>query len=241
MNDTLKKAAAQAVLVPHTHWDREWYLTVEQLRPRLVRLFENLRQILDNEPDYQCYWLDGQTSVLEDYWETIGEQPGWLEEALCRQQILFGPWYTLVDEWLVSAESIIRNLFEGRRMMQRYGQENQIGYLPDSFGHVSQMPAILRGFGIDNAFFFRGIDEETLPTLELKWESAQGEAVLVSQLRGGYSNAQRVDAERHLQGDRAQGLVNQLRQLENMSAASVLLLLNGVDQALPTHHLDRSI
>ena len=230
-----------AVLVAHTHWDREWYLTVEQLRPRLVRLFANLRQILQDEPDYRCFWLDGQTCCLHDYWDAVGHRPRWLDEALRARKILIGPWYTLVDEWLVGGESIIRNLFEGRRTMRAVGQDNRIGYLPDSFGHISQMPSILTGFGIDNAFLFRGLREEALPSVEVEWISAQGESMHGTQLLGGYSNAQRIDAERHLSGEPAAQLVKNVEQLKERSATDVLLLMNGVDQALPTHHLSHSV
>ena len=103
----------QAILVPHTHWDREWYLTVEQLRPRLVRLFDNLRRIQADEPDHRGYWLDGQTCILEDYWESVGERPQWLADALLSRRILCGPWYTQVDEFLTAGESVVRNLLEG--------------------------------------------------------------------------------------------------------------------------------
>ena len=230
-----------AVLVAHTHWDREWYLTVEQLRPRLVRLFANLRQILQDEPDYRCFWLDGQTCCLHDYWDAEGCRPRWVDEALREGKILIGPWYTLVDEWLVGGESIIRNLFEGRRTMRAVGQDNRIGYLPDSYGHVSQMPSILTGFGIDNAFLFRGLREETLPSVEFEWTSPQGESVHGTQLLSGYSNAQRIDVERHLSGEPAPQLVKNVEELKERSATSVLLLMNGVDQALPTHHLSRSV
>ena len=231
----------QAILVSHTHWDREWYLTVEQLRPRLVRLFRNLQQILRDEVEYDSFWLDGQTAPLEDFWETVGDRPGWLEEALRGRKILAGPWFTLPDEWLASGEALIRNLFAGQRLMRAYGQENRIGYLPDSFGHVSQMPAILAGFGIENAFFFRGLPPGALPGVEFVWLAPSGQRVLGIELAQGYFNAQRIDAERHLAGPDAGPLGDAVRELLAKSRAGVVLLMNGVDQALPTHGLARSI
>jgi mannosylglycerate hydrolase len=230
-----------AVLVAHTHWDREWYLSVEQLRPRLLRLFEHLQAIIETEPGYRCFWLDGQIIPLVDYWETVGEKPAWLEAALRRGQILIGPWYTLVDEWLTSGEAIIRNLFAGRRVMQAYGQDNRVGYLPDSFGHISQMPAILTGFDIDNAFLFRGIGPEPLPSVEFEWDAPGGTQVRGIHLAEGYFNAQRIDADRHLVDAGIPRATQPIRNLAQRSASGVLLLLNGVDQSLPTHRLDRSI
>ena len=230
-----------AVLVAHTHWDREWYLSVEQLRPRMARLFEHLKAIIETEPGYRCFWLDGQAIPLVDYWETIGEKPAWLEAALRRGQILIGPWYTLVDEWLSSGEAIIRNLFAGRRVMRAYGQDNRVGYLPDSFGHISQMPAILAGFDIDNALLFRGVDPQRLPSVEFEWAAPGATQVRGIHLADGYFNAQRIDADRHLANANVSRLTEAIRNLKRRAATGVLLLLNGVDQALPTHRLDRSI
>lgn len=59
----------RGVLVSHTHWDREWYLTLKQTRPRLARLFAHLRRILAEEPGYHSFWLDGQVAPLHDYWD----------------------------------------------------------------------------------------------------------------------------------------------------------------------------
>ena len=34
------------ILVPHTHWDREWYQTFQQFRMRLVHAIHRLLDIL---------------------------------------------------------------------------------------------------------------------------------------------------------------------------------------------------
>ena len=54
-------------LVSHTHWDREWYLTFQQFRLKLVHLIDGLLEILESGPDYKYFMLDGQAIVLEDY------------------------------------------------------------------------------------------------------------------------------------------------------------------------------
>ena len=54
-------------LVSHTHWDREWYLTFQQFRLKLVHLVDELLDLLDADPQYRHFMLDGQTIVLEDY------------------------------------------------------------------------------------------------------------------------------------------------------------------------------
>src|SRR3989304_5305304 len=50
------------VVVPHTHWDREWYLPFEAFRARLVRMMDALLDLLDRDPEYKHFVLDGQTT-----------------------------------------------------------------------------------------------------------------------------------------------------------------------------------
>ncbi|MFZ3069518.1 MAG: hypothetical protein WA110_00125 [Anaerolineaceae bacterium] len=54
-------------IIPHTHWNREWYPTFQQCRLKLVHLVNNLLAILDADLAYRHFMLDGQTIVLEDY------------------------------------------------------------------------------------------------------------------------------------------------------------------------------
>ena len=144
-----------ATLVSHTHWDRAWYCTFQEYRIRLVRLVDRLLDILEHDPGFQVFMLDGQMSVLEDYLDVRPENAGRLQ-TLCRSgRVQVGPWYVLADEFLVSPEALIRNLMVGRRMGQPYGGVMSIGYVPDGFGHIAQLPQIFRGFGMDSAFFWR--------------------------------------------------------------------------------------
>ena len=62
-----------------------------------------------------------------------------------------------MDEFLVSGETIVRNLEYGQRRAAEFGGAMPVGYLPDMFGHVAQMPQILRQAGIDTAVVWRGV------------------------------------------------------------------------------------
>jgi mannosylglycerate hydrolase len=142
--------------VSHTHWDREWYLTYEQFRLRLVGLIDRLLDLMESRPDFEFFHLDGQTIVLEDYLELRPAQEGRLRKLIEDGRILIGPWYDMPDEFLVSGESLVRNLALGHRLASTFGTPMPVGYLPDLFGHVAQMPQILRGLGLDNAILWRG-------------------------------------------------------------------------------------
>lgn len=144
-----RKRVYQMHVVPHTHWDREWYLAFEQFRIRLVEMIDHLLKVLDKEPELR-FMLDGQTVVLEDYLEIRPENKARLKKYIKEGKLLIGPWHVLPDECLVSGEALVRNLLLGHRIPQEFGRVMKVGYLPDIFGHIAQMPQILRGFEIDN-------------------------------------------------------------------------------------------
>ena len=62
----------KVIIVPHTHWDREWYLPFQRFRLKLVKLIDELLDIL-NHHEY-AFMLDGQTILIEDYLEIRPEK-----------------------------------------------------------------------------------------------------------------------------------------------------------------------
>jgi mannosylglycerate hydrolase len=176
------------LLVHHTHWDREWWATREDFRARLVDLIDTLLDTLDRDPSFHNFLLDGQTIVLTDYLEIRPENRERLARYIREGRIECGPWYILPDEFLVSGESHIRNLWLGIRTGRALCVPLlRIGYIPDLFGHISQMPQILRGFDIDNAFVWRGRGgDPEVAKQEFVWQSPDGSRVLAHWFPNGY-------------------------------------------------------
>lgn len=173
-------------IVSHAHWDREWYQPFQEFRRRLVGTIDDALAILEGDPGYRYFWLDGQTIVLEDYIEIRPENQARLRALVEAGRLGVGPWYVQPDEALVSGESLIRNLLLGHRQAADYGRAApKIGYVPDIFGHISQLPQILVGFGIDNALFWRGLHGDGYPS-ELAWEGADGTRVLAAKFTDHY-------------------------------------------------------
>jgi alpha-mannosidase len=214
--------------VSHTHWDREWYLTFQQFRLKLVHLVDNLLAILVSDPDYRHFMLDGQTIVLDDYLEMRPEKAEILKGYIQEGRILIGPWHILPDEFLVSPEATIRNLLQGDRTARQYGPKMMVGYTPDPFGHIGQMPQILSGFDIQVAAFRRGLSMEPC---ELWWQGPDGSRVLVSYLRDGYDNAA------WLSFDKPEQFLDEVRRLRDSLAPHTttghLLLMGGTDHMEP--------
>ncbi|HIE38592.1 MAG TPA: hypothetical protein EYH30_10900 [Anaerolineales bacterium] len=220
-------------VVSHTHWDREWYLTFQQFRFRLTRLVEALLEILGSDPGYRHFTLDGQAAVLED---VVDVRPD-LEEPLRRHvregRILIGPWFVLPDEFLVSPEALVRNLLLGDRICRAWGAKMDVGYLPDPFGHISQLPQLLRGFGIETAVFARGAGD--MP-VEFRWAAPDGTPVLVCYLRGHYDNAAYLPADEE---GAARALAEARDSLVPHTRVSHLLLMQGADHMYPRPDLPR--
>jgi alpha-mannosidase len=227
------------IIVPHTHWDREWYQTFQQFRFRLVHAIDTLLDILDRDPNFTHFLLDGQTIVLEDYLEVRPEQEERLKKYTRSGRIQVGPWYLQPDEFLVSGESLVRNLQIGLRQAREFGEPMHIGYVPDTFGHIAQLPQILRGFGIDNAIFWRGVGAEAEKS-EFYWAAPDGTKALVIHLADalGYSNARQMPLHTEEFVTRIELLAASLLL---KTTTNTLLFMNGSDHLEPQDGLPEVI
>ena len=82
----------------HTHWDREWYREYEVFRIRLLRVFDNVLDLLETQ-QIPCFYFDGQTSALQDYLEIRPEKfnlvKDLIQEKLTLALFPFGTCYYL--------------------------------------------------------------------------------------------------------------------------------------------------
>ena len=69
---------------------------------------------MESDSSYGHFLLDGQLAVLDDYLEIRPENEDRIGALAAAGRITVGPWYILMDEFLVSGETIIRNLQPSR-------------------------------------------------------------------------------------------------------------------------------
>ena len=224
-------------IVPHTHWDREWYLSAAPLQLRLAALVDDLLATLGSRPELPSFLLDGQAVVLDDYLALRPEGAAALRRALAERRIEAGPWYVLADELLVSGEALVRNLLAGARAVRHCGGTPMpVGYSPDAFGHSGALPAIFAGFGIRVAVVWRGLGGARGQEGDLyRWRSDDGSEVLLVHLPApGYEDGKNLPADR--QGAARRWL--DLAMLHGSRARSPhWLVLNGADH----HALQRGL
>ncbi len=229
-------APRRVAIVPHTHWDREWYQSFQEFRLSLVDLLDVLLPLLGSGDGYPYFMLDGQMAVVDDYLEVRPEQEDHLRALATAGRISMGPWYILMDEFLATGETIVRNLQMGLARAAAFGGAMPVGYLPDMFGHIAQMPQILRQAGFADAVVWRGV-----PSVVTKngfwWESPDGSIVRAEYLPTGYSNGATLP-------DEAKGLVQRVvDHLEEVGDLVIddLLYMNGSDHLKPQPWLARIV
>ena len=213
--------------VPHTHWDREWQQPFAANRLALVALLDDLLPRLDHP-----FLLDGQMALVDDYLEVRPEAAPLVQKRVSDGLLAIGPWYTQPDQFQVSGETLVRCLELGLARAAELGAPMAVGYLPDSFGHVAQMPQLLRGAGITNAVVWRGVPAAVGRTAFL-WEAPDGSVVRAEYLPVGYGNGAAIPTD-------PDALVRRIALHDTELAdwwLGDLLLMAGTDRAVPDPRL----
>ncbi len=238
-------------VVSHTHWDREWYFTFHRFRVHLARVVRKILEALERGGEFRHFVLDGQAVILEDHLETHPEDEGRIRALVGAGKLSIGPWYILPDEFLVSGEATVRNLLAGHKVCARFGAAQKVGYMPDSFGHIAQLPQLLRGAGIDSFIYTRGNGDE-LEELgyEFLWRAPDGSEVLAVNQHGGYCSAGglgfdelwHAHTRRSVRLERAVAQVGELfAGMARLSRGDIRLLNNGCDHFPPQQEFDAVI
>jgi alpha-mannosidase len=161
-------------LILNTHWDREYRWSFRETQARLLEAGDILLEAMEKDPRFAYFHPDAQASFLEDYLEFRPERRPLVEKLVQERRLLAGPWYTLPAEFLVSGESLVRNLLMGHRIAESLGGVMKCAYNIFSWGQVSQLPQIYRQFGMDTILFYRGIDQSNIEKLEFWWDAPDG-------------------------------------------------------------------
>ncbi|NUR89813.1 MAG: alpha-mannosidase [Nonomuraea sp.] len=226
------------VVVPHTHWDREWYEPFQRFRLRLVALLDEVLDTMEREPGYH-FTLDGQLACVDDYLEVRPEQRDRVAALVGSGRLAVGPWQILLDEFLCSGETIVRNLELGMAGAEKLGGAMPVGYLPDMFGHIAQMPQILKQAGLEHACVYRGVPAE-VTTDAFAWVAPDGTAIRTQYLpEGGYGNGAHLFSDVKGLTERAAAFVTAMREWHGPEGE--LLAMYGTDHSAPVRGLPEMV
>lgn len=173
-------------VVPHSHWDREWYFTTSRSKVYLMKDLKDVLDTLESNPDFKYFIVDAQGSLLDDYIKWMPQDKDRITKLVKEKKLVIGPWYTQTDQLVISGESIVRNMYYGMKRCETFGGYMNVGYVPDSFGQSGNMPQIYKEFGIDDTLFWRGVSDDMVNHTDYNWRGDDGSVVFTTQIPFGY-------------------------------------------------------
>lgn len=224
-------------IISHSHWDREWYMAYEQHHMRLVQLMDDLLDLIEQDPGFHSFHLDGQTIILDDYLQVRPERKEAVQRAITSGKLQIGPFYILQDDFLISSESNVRNMLIGMEESKKWGTPVMLGYFPDTFGNMGQTPQMMKQANLATAAFGRGVkpigfdnevleDRYTSQYSEMNWKGPDGTEIFGLLFANWYSNGNEIPSEE----EAAKVFWKQkLADVEKYASTNHLLMMNGVD------------
>ena len=173
-------------VIPHSHWDREWYFTTSRSKVYLMKDLGDVLNTLENDPEFKYFMVDAQGSLLDDYIKWRPQDKERISKLVNDGRLVIGPWYTQTDQLVISGESIVRNMYYGMKRCESFGKYMNVGYVPDSFGQSGNMPQIYRQFGIEDTLFWRGVSDDMVKQTDYHWRGDDGSVVFTTQIPFGY-------------------------------------------------------
>ena len=173
-------------VVPHSHWDREWYFTTSRSKVYLMKDLKDVLDTLESNPDFKYFMVDAQGSLLDDYIKWMPQDKDRITKLVKEKKLVIGPWYTQTDQLVISGESIVRNMYYGMKRCKTFGGYMNVGYVPDSFGQSGNMPQIYKEFGIEDTLFWRGVSDDMVNHTDYNWRGDDGSVVFTTQIPFGY-------------------------------------------------------
>lgn len=216
-------------VIPHSHWDREWYFTTSRSKVYLMKDLKDVLDTLETNNDFKYFMVDAQGSLLDDYIKWMPQDKQRIEKLVKAKKLIIGPWYTQSDQLVISGESIVRNMYYGMKRCKTFGGYMNVGYVPDSFGQSGNMPQIYRQFGIEDTLFWRGVSDDMVKHTDYNWRGDDGSVVFTTQIPFGYYIGGNIPED-----DKASNEFWQKECFEkagSRSATKHIYFPNGFDQA----------
>jgi len=161
-------------VVGHAHIDMNWLWTWNETLKTGHDTFRQTVAFMDEFPDFT--FIQSQAALHK---AIEGREPELFERI--KKYVREGRWEPAGGMWvegdtdLSGGEALSRSFLLGQRyFLDRFAKTARVGWLPDNFGHVSQLPQLLKLAGCDYYYFHR-----CRPYLgTFWWEGPDGSKVL---------------------------------------------------------------
>lgn len=176
-------------MIGQAHIDPVWLWPWTEGVSVVHSTFRSALDRMNENPEF-CF-----TASSAQFYEWVAENdPAMLTEI--RKRInegrwnLAGGWWVEPDMNIPSGEAMVRQGLYGQLTIERLtGHRATVAYCPDSFGHASSVPQILKLQGMENYIFMRPAErEKTLPSDLFWWEGADGSRILTYRIQFSYND-----------------------------------------------------
>ncbi len=180
-------------MIGNAHIDPVWLWPWSEGVAVVHSTFRSALDRMKENPDF-CF-----TASSAQFYEWVAQNdPEMLVEI--RKRIdegrwnIVGGWWIEPDMNIPSGEAMVRQGLYGQKTMEKLtGRKATVAFCPDSFGHASTVPQILKQQGMENYVFMRpGIHEKTIPADLFWWEGADGSKVLTYRIQLSYNDTEPV-------------------------------------------------
>lgn len=215
--------------IHHTHWDREWYRSAQAFNVRLVSTMDLLIATLQKDAKLKYFVLDGQVAMLEDYLKIKPQKFNDIKELVEQKRLLIGPWYIQPDMFLVSSESLLRNLQIGMNYaLSNFNDVMKVGWIPDAFGQISQTPQIFGAFNFTSIYSWRGFNHEHSDYNYFMWEAPNKKRLINIHFYLGYGFFRYLNAD---QNKAKEELLTNVNKFVERTFSDNILFTGGSDHA----------
>lgn len=180
-------------MIGHAHIDPVWLWSWSEGVAVVHSTFQAALDRMNETPDF-CF----TASSAQFYYWVAENDPQMLTEIRKRvdegRWNIVGGWWVEPDMNIPSGEAMVRQGLYGQLTFQNLlGKRAKVATNPDSFGHASTIPQIIKSQGMDNYIFMRPArHEKDIPADLFWWEGIDGTRVLTYRIQYSYNNTRDV-------------------------------------------------
>lgn len=180
-------------MIGHAHIDPVWLWPWQEGISVVHSSFRSALDRMNETPDFAFISSSAQFYhwVAENDPEMLAQIKKRVDEGRWN---FVGGWWIEPDVNIPGGEAMVRQGLYGQQTFQNlFGKKAKVAFNPDSFGHASTLPQILKKQEMDYYVFMRpGPHEKTIPADLFKWQGLDGTQITTYRIPISYNDSQSV-------------------------------------------------